>query len=90
VIRAGKANMFLSNVFGQIMADLSNTPIELYDADGSVGAAIGAGIGAGLYKQPKEAFSQFKPIETIEPKSFEKYNGLYAQWNETLRKFITS
>lgn len=90
VIRAGKANMFLSNVFSQIMADLSNTPIELYDADGSVGAAIGAGIGAGLYKHPKEAFSQFKPIETIEPKSFEKYNGLYAQWKETLRKFITS
>lgn len=90
VIRAGKANMFLSNVFAQIMADVSNTPIELYVADGSVGAAIGAGIGAKLYAHAKEAFAHFKPIEIIEPKSFEKYNGLYEQWNETLRKFINN
>jgi xylulokinase len=50
IIRAGKANLFLSELFAQSFADFTGVPVELYQNDGSVGAAIGAGIGAGIYK----------------------------------------
>ena len=49
-IHAGKANMFLSPLFRDTLAGVSGATIELYDTDGSVGAAKGAGIGAGIYK----------------------------------------
>ena len=48
VIKAGKANMFLSPIFRETLAGVSGATIELYDTDGSVGAARGAGIGAGF------------------------------------------
>lgn len=41
VIRTGKANMFLSPVFRQTLASISGTIIELYNTDGSAGAARG-------------------------------------------------
>ncbi len=48
VIRAGKANMFLSPVFCQTLSDISGATIELYNTDGAQGAARGAGVGAGI------------------------------------------
>ena len=67
-IHAGKANMFLSPLFRQTLAGVTNAVIELYDTDGSVGAAKGAGIGAGIYKDNKEAFSTLEKLEVIEPR----------------------
>ncbi|MCH5598215.1 FGGY-family carbohydrate kinase [Niabella ginsengisoli] len=58
IIRAGKTNMFLSNVFCEAFVNATNVPIELYDCDGSVGAALGAGIGAGYFKKPSDAFEK--------------------------------
>ena len=49
-IHAGKANMFLSPIFRDTLAGVSGATIELYETDGSAGAAKGAGIGAGIYK----------------------------------------
>lgn len=66
-IHAGKANMFLSPVFRQTLADVSSATIELYDTDGSVGAAKGAGIGAGIYKDRDEAFASLELLGTVEP-----------------------
>lgn len=66
-IHAGKANMFLSPVFRQTLADVSGATIELYDTDGSVGAAKGAGIGAGIYKDRDEAFASLELLGTVEP-----------------------
>lgn len=87
VIRAGKANMFLSDVFTKAFVNTLNIPVELHNCDGSVGAALGAGIGAGIYKHPKEAFSNTKPLAVIEPdSSVQQYNSLYHQWNELLQK----
>ena len=40
VIRAGKANMFLSDVFTDAFVNITNVPVELYENDGSVGAAL--------------------------------------------------
>ena len=49
IIRAGKANMFLSDVFIEAFVNATNVPVELYENDGSVGAALGAGIGAKIF-----------------------------------------
>ena len=58
-IHAGKANLFLSDIFRQTLADTTGAVIELYDTDGAAGAARGAGIGAGIYKNTQEAFAPF-------------------------------
>jgi len=85
VIRAGKANLFLSNVFAQAFVDVTNTPVELYECDGSVGAAVGAGIGAGVYRSAKEAFSQTKALQLIEPSAaVVQYDNEYNEWKRIL------
>ena len=38
-IHAGKANMFLSPLFRDTLASVSGATIELYETDGSAGAA---------------------------------------------------
>ncbi len=86
VIRAGKANMFQSTVFQQAFVDVTNVPVELYQTDGSVGAAIGAGIGIGTYKSSREAFSITEPLEIIEPKNESSYDALYFEWKAYLEK----
>ena len=87
-IHAGKANMFLSPLFRDILAGVSGATIELYDTDGSVGAAKGAGIGAGIYKDSTEAFSTLAKLEVIEPdmQNAAAYKQAYAKWKETLEK----
>lgn len=84
IIRAGKANMFLSSVFTAAFVNALNVPVEVYNCDGSVGAAIGAGLGAGIYKSEEEAFQNFKPLVKVEPKEITLYNDLYERWKEKL------
>ena len=90
IIRAGKANLFLSDVFAQAFVNATNTPVELINSDGSVGAAIGAGIGLGVYASSKEAFSINKPLKIIEPNAAEQYNDLYQDWKSVLTKQLTN
>ena len=87
-IHAGKANMFLSPLFRDTLAGVSGATIELYDTDGSVGAAKGAGIGAGIYKDNKEAFATLDKLQVIEPDATHRaeYQAAYAAWKETLNK----
>ena len=66
-IHAGCANMFLSPLFRQTLANVTGATINLYDTDGSIGAARGAGIGAGIYKSHHEAFATLQRLGTIEP-----------------------
>jgi xylulokinase len=86
VIRAGMANMFLSDVFTESFVNTLNVPVELYQHDGSTGAAIGAGLGAGIYHSFKEAFQQFKPLRLVEPTDYQLYDDFYNQWLEELQK----
>ena len=90
VIRAGKANMFLSPVFRDTLAGISGATIELYNTDGSVGAARGAGIGAGYYKSFEEAFKNLKKLEVIEPDNSkaDQYYEAYENWKIQLEKAI--
>lgn len=88
VIRAGRANMFLSSVFTEAFVNATQTPVELYDNDGSVGAALGAGIGAGIFRSGKEAFAGRKPVVRVDPGSAGEYEGLYERWKEILNNFL--
>ena len=87
-IRAGRANMFNSRVFIDAFVNTTNINLSLYNSDGSVGAAIGAGIGAGIYKDNKEAFAGFVPLETIKPTKANLYNTFYEEWKFELEKLI--
>lgn len=82
VIRAGRANMFLSPVFRQTLANVSGASIELYDTDGAVGAARGAGIGAGIYRSPGEAFTSLEKLAVVEPETNgrDAYLDAYQRW----------
>jgi xylulokinase len=90
VIRAGKANMFLSPVFRETLAGVSGATIELYDTDGSVGAARGAGIGSGYYNSAKEAFTSLQKLETVLPDTSNKsaYEDAYQNWKNQLSKHL--
>ena len=89
-IHAGKANMFLSPLFRNTLSSVCGATIELYDTDGSVGAAKGAGIGAGIYKNCDEAFASLEKLAVIEPDTAQKENYLtaYNRWKETLHKIL--
>lgn len=82
VIRAGNANMFLSPLFRETLANISGAVIELFDTDGAAGAAKAAGIGAGIYASNVEAFSSLKKIMTVEPDPAQsaQYQDAYRRW----------
>lgn len=85
-VRAGYANMFLSDVFASSFANVSGCVVELYNTDGSVGAARAGGIGAGIYKNAVEAFQKMEIVKSIEPdkNAIEKSKQLYQSWKSGL------
>ena len=89
VIRAGKSNMFLSPVFTEAFVNATGVPVELYNSDGSIGAAIGAGIGAKAFTNEQDAFSKMKRLQLVEPDNKEIYNELYQEWKTVLRTTIS-
>lgn len=90
VIRAGKANMFLSPLFREALAAVSGATIELYNTDGAIGAARGAGIGSGYYRSPGEAFANLRKLDTIEPdpQKTDAYRTAYENWRRQLEKAV--
>ena len=85
-IHAGHANMFLSPIFRNTLAGVTGAVIDLYDTDGSVGAAKGAGIGAGIYKDNTEAFATLEKLAVIEPSDVDEYAAAYEVWKSRLEK----
>ena len=86
-IKAAHANMFLNPLFCRTLATVTGATIELYETDGSVGAAYGAGIGAGIYKDSDEAFKTLKHRGTISPEAdAAPYKAAYKLWVERLGK----
>lgn len=91
VIRAGHANMFLSPIFRTTLATVADAVIELYDTNGSVGAAIGAALGCGYYATPQEAFRSLRKIDLVEPDVVNRgaYVEAYERWrmcDEAMRR----
>ena len=87
-VKAGNANMFLSPLFAEAFATVTGATVQLYNTDGSQGAARGAGIGAGIYKGPKDAFVGLEAVETIEPneKLTSLYLEAYQRWEDVLKQ----
>lgn len=87
-IHAGKANMFLSKLFRDTLAGVSGATIELYETDGSIGAAKGAGMGCGIYKNNDEAFATLNKLAVIEPDEHlrPEYLEAYSKWKCRLEK----
>lgn len=86
-IHAGNANMFLSPLFRETLSTVTGASIDLYETDGSVGAAKGAGIGSGIYKDNTEAFASLKRINVITPNNRLKSacEDAYRRWLEVLK-----
>ena len=86
-IKAGHANLFLSPLFRRTLAAVTGATIELYETDGSVGAAKGAGIGSGIYKDSSEAFATLRLIETENPVAdIKPYKEAYERWKNEMEK----
>ena len=89
-IRAGEANMFLSPLFRDTLANLTGATIQLYNTDGAQGAARGAGLGLGYYKTAPEAFTGLHVTKTIEPdmRAQEAYREAYNKWLGALKSIL--
>ncbi|UZR93239.1 xylulokinase [Chondrinema litorale] len=89
-VKAGKANMFLSPIFRETFANVTGAAVELYNTDGSQGAARGAGVGLGHYASFSEAFSGLQTVLTVEPDQNEagKYKEAYDHWLEVLKQYL--
>lgn len=89
-IHAGHANMFLSPMFCKTLASITGATIDLYNTDGSVGAAKGAGIGAGIYHNSDEAFATLEHVSTIEPDTHNRqaYVDAFVRWTECLNRHL--
>ena len=90
VIRASKANLFLSPVFRQTLAAVSGSKIELYNTDGAIGAARGAGLGTGVYSSEKEAFESLEMLEVTTPDTLNPaaVKVAFEHWKEVLKKSL--
>jgi len=86
-VKAGNANMFLSPLFAEAFATITSATVELYNTDGSQGAARGAGIGAGIYKGADDAFVGLEPVKSIKPneKLVAAYQEAYGKWEDVLK-----
>lgn len=89
-IRAGRANLFLSEAFREIFVNVTGLPLELYDTDGAAGAARGAALGVEFYGTAEEAFSSLEKLEVIEPdpELTGIYSTLFSEWNSVIQKYI--
>lgn len=87
VIRAGKANMFLNPLFRSTLATLTGARIELFDTDGSLGAARGGALGAGIYKDADEAFATLTRLDVVEPEMAWKdtLEESYNKWKQEVK-----
>jgi len=86
-IRAGYANMFMSDVFCETLAGVTGTTIELYDTDGALGAARGAGFGAGIFRSLEEAFASLERRRVVEPDGRDFLES-YRRWGHLLNRSL--
>jgi xylulokinase len=89
VIRAGRSNMFLSEVFTEAFVNATGVPVELYNNDGSLGAALGAGIGAEIFSSAADAFSNTKAVAYVEPTAPEAFEQVYQDWKAVLNRHLS-
>jgi xylulokinase len=89
IVRAGDSNLFQSKVFKEAFVNTCNVNLEIYNTDGSQGAARGAGIGVGFYSEA-DASKGLKVIERLSPREelIKKYNSVYQHWKNNLNNSL--
>jgi xylulokinase len=89
-VRAGQGNMFLSTLFQEAFATVTEATVELYNTDGSEGAARGGAYGAGLFSSLPEAFSGLTVQKRIEPNTAHAaaYQEAYQRWSAILERTV--
>lgn len=90
VVKAGYSNLFQSPVFTEAFVNTCNVELEIYNTDGSQGAARGAGIGSGYYTKDSDAFKGLKVITRMipDPKLVKEYERIYNLWKIGLNNLI--
>ena len=90
IIKAGNSNLFQSNIFREAFVNTCNINLEIYNTDGSQGAARGAGIGIGYYPSEKDAFKGLKKIDELKPDKelVKKYTPIYEVWKKYLSNLL--
>jgi xylulokinase len=85
-LKAGMANMYLSDIFSAAIVNASQVSIDFCEGDGSFGAAMGAGIGIEIYHSPQDAVNGIKVIKSIDPQRHlsNEYADSFAKWKESL------
>jgi len=74
-----------SNIWRQILADVTNRPVRSLDLSetAAYGAGILAGLGTGLYRDPPHIPSTVKPFEnTPNPETHDTYEVLYGKYEK--------
>jgi xylulokinase len=89
-VRAGCANLFLSEVFASSFANATGCCVELYNTDGAQGAARAAGAGVGYYASLKESYVGMERIKRIEPdpRLKQQTQDTYQRWRKELLQLI--
>lgn len=87
-LKAGYANMYLSEVFSQTIVNAAGVSVDLLESDGAFGAALGAGLGLNYYKNEKESVAKIKQIKTINPIStdLEATRNAYLHWKDLVNQ----
>jgi len=90
VLRAGLANLFLSPIFCDILANTAGITIEFYNTDGAQGAARGAALGAKVFTGREEMFKGLERVKVIEPQRnrMQQYHDAYATWLSVLKRHL--
>jgi xylulokinase len=90
VIRAGLANLFLSPIFCDVLANTTGITIELYNTDGAQGAARGAAMGVKYFSNRTEMFKGLERIKVIEPQRnrSQAYKEVYDRWANILKRYL--
>ncbi len=85
-VKAGFANMFLSDIFANAFSSLSGCELALYNTDGAVGAARGAGLGAGIFANAEQSFQGMHIVKSYQPDATLQhvYQESYQRWKENI------
>ena len=77
-------------LFREAFVNTSGIELEIYDTNGSEGAARAAALGIGYYANEKDAFKNLKLISKLKPKKSlrEKYLNYYSDWKKHLSNFL--
>lgn len=88
-IHAANARLYQSPIFREALSCVTGATIELYNTDGSAGAARAAGMGYGAFESKEKAFAKLKILLVVEPdeKKTPAYHDAYELWKSRMKMY---